>query len=149
MRTSIVQLQDALAKLDAAVACCLAVAELPRDTAPEARTAAADVAVRDYEAADAVAEALLSVIIAAGGCPGLAQAVEAACDRASARVEQAWGQSGKTQAVARHAYEQAAERALRVTVALALPYWRGRLSEDVVAEAEALVERWKGERDAA
>lgn len=127
MRTSIVQLQDALAKVDSAVACCLAVAELPVETTSEVRRAVADVAVRDYEAADAVVEALLSAIIAAGGVAGLAATVEAACDRASARVGQAWGQWAKQQAVAAHAYERAAERAQRVTVALALPYWRRRV----------------------
>lgn len=127
MRTSIVQLQDALAKVDSAVACCLAVAELPVETTSETRQAAADVAVRDYEATDAVVEAILSAIIAAGGCPGLAATVEEACDRASARVATAWGQEAKQQAVAAHAYQRAAERAQRVTTALALPYWRRRV----------------------
>lgn len=127
MRSSIAQLQDALIAVDAAVECCLAVAELSRATEGETRQAAADVAVRDYEGADMVAEALLTHIIATGGAPGLAATVEAACDRASARVAAAWGQGAKQQAVARHAYQRAAERAQRVTVALALPYWRRRV----------------------
>ena len=127
MRDSIAQLRDALARVDEAVVCCLAVAELPTETTSETRQAAADVAVRDYEAADAVVEALLSAIIAGGGCPGLAATVEEACDRASARVGQAWGQGAKQRATARHAYDAAAARAQRVTVALALPYWRRRV----------------------
>lgn len=127
MRANVDQLRDALTDLDEAVACCLAVAELAADTTSEVREQAAAVAVTDYEAADAVVEALLDAIIAAGGVAGLADSLEAACDRAAARVGRAWGQGAKQQAVAAHAYERAAERAQRVTVALALPYWRRRV----------------------
>lgn len=116
----------ALDEVDRAVERCLSLATAGA-MAPDERQAAADRTVRAYELADTKAEAILSAIIAAGGCPGLAATVEAACDRASARVAAAWGQGAKQQAVARHAYQRAAERAQRVTEAIVLPYWRRRV----------------------
>lgn len=119
------RLDAALADVDEAVACCLAVADLPLDTASEIRQGAADAAVTAYEAADAVVEALLGHIIAAGGCPGLLDVLSAACDRASERALQPLGHRGRT--VGQHARKQAQGREQLVIVLLALPYWRTKV----------------------
>jgi hypothetical protein len=119
------RLDAALAAVEEAVACCMAVADLPPDTVSEVRYAAADTAVTDYEAAEDVAEALLAHILTAGGCPGLLDVLSAACDRASARALQPLGPRGRS--VAQHARERAQSREQQVIAAVALPYWRRRV----------------------
>ena len=125
MTTTISRLAAALAALDAAVGCCLAVGLLPADTPAEVRRQAADVAVTDYEAADAVVEALLGYILAEGGCPGLLQALSAAASRAAERAGQPLG--ARARAVAQHAYGRALSREQQVIAEVALPYWRNRV----------------------
>ena len=142
---SLAQLREALADVDAAVECCLAVAVIAPGIEAETRQAAADVAVTDYEAADAVVEALLSAIIAAGGCPGLLDTVEAACRRAGDRVTRVFVErramadprpGDKAVIVAQHAYDRAEARDARVRAEIVTPYWQ-RLAERVEASDAA------------
>ncbi len=139
MPTTIERLTSALDALDDAAACCVAVGLLPQETAGDVRRDAADAAVTSYEAADAVVEALLEHIIAAGGCPGLLDALGEAQGRAARRqasIYQLKLSEGLTRPAARawaladHAWARALEREQRVIAAVALPFWRRRVATE-------------------
>lgn len=126
----------ALAALDRAVEACLRLAWEPAGALPpdERRRQAARL-VSTYEQADRRADLLLAALIAAGGCPGLLAAVEAACDRALARtlaiyrrragVADARG-AERALAVCRHAEGRAAARDLAVRRGVMEPWAEGR-----------------------
>lgn len=137
-------LSTALAEVDRHVERLLALASAG-EMAPDERQAAADAAVSAYELADRKADALLSAIIAAGGCPGLLDTVEAACRRAGDRVTRVFVErramadprpGDKAVAVALHAYDRAEVRDGRVRAEIVTPYWQ-RLAERVGASDAA------------